>query len=88
MHDAMLSAGALLALLTLLVVVDNRVREQVMLRMNGGGHATADVVAAGNQVRDLVSVVASVVNDAVRMHSTLALFVVVATVLTVFMVRT
>jgi len=87
MNDAMVSAGALFALVTLLVAVDSRVREQVMLRI-GGGRATADVAAAETQVRDLLSVVFDVVNDAFRLHTTLTIFVVVATVLTVFMVRT
>ena len=87
MNDAMLSAGALLMLATLLVAVDSRVREQVMMRVSGG-HAGADIAVAEHQVRDLLSVVAAVVNDAVRLHTTLTLFVVVATVLTVFMLRT
>jgi hypothetical protein len=87
LNDAVVSAAALLALGTLLVAFDSRVREQVMIRVNGG-QATADVAAAEGQVRDLMSVVVAVVNDAVRLHTTLAIFVVVATVLTVFMVRT
>lgn len=86
-NDAMLSAGALLMLVTLLVAFDSRVRQQVMLRL-AGGNAGADVAAAEHQVRDLMSVVAAVVNDAVRLHTTLTLFVAVATVLTVFMLRT
>ena len=86
-NDAMVSAGALLALLMLLVAVDGRVREQVMLRVNGG-RVGGDVAVAEHQVRDLVGVVTAVVNDAVRLHTTLTIFVVVATVLTVFMVRT
>jgi len=87
-HDAMVSAGALLALLALLVAVDSRVREQVTLRMTSSSRATADVAAAGTEMRDLVSVVVDVVDDAMRLHTTLTLFVVVTTVLTVFMVRT
>jgi len=86
-NDAMVSAGALLALLTLLVAVDARVREQVMLRINGG-RMTGDVAVAEHQLLDLMSVVTAVVNDAVRLHTTLTIFVVVATVLTVFMLRT
>jgi hypothetical protein len=87
MHDAMVSAGALVVLLTLLVGVDGRVREQVTLRMTST-RARADVAAAGTEVRDLVGVVVDVVDDAMRLHTTLTLFVVVATMLTVFMVRT
>ena len=87
MTDAMASAGALLALVTLLVVVDSRVRELVMLRVSGG-HASEDVAAAGGQLHDLMGVILDVVNDAMRVHPMLSLFVVIATVLTVFMVRT
>jgi len=87
LHDAMLSAGALIALIAVLVAFDGRVREQVLQRMNTR-HATADVAAAQNQVLDIVNVVTGVVNDAFRLHTTLALFVVIATVLTVFMLRT
>jgi len=86
-NDAMVSAGALLALLALLVAVDSRVREQVTLRL-AGGHASADVAAAETQVRDLVAVVSDAVHDAIRLHTTLSIFVAVATVLTVFMLRT
>jgi hypothetical protein len=86
LNDAMLSVGALCVLLALLVAVDGRVREQVMLRLNGG-RATADVVVAESQVRDLVRVVVDVVRDAMMLHTTLSIFVVVATVLTVFMLR-
>jgi len=86
-NDAMVSTGALLALVMLLVAVDSRVREQVMLRVAGGG-ATADVAVAETQVRDLMAVIADAVHDAVRLHTTLTVFVAVATVLTVFMLRT
>jgi len=87
-NDAMLSASALFALLMLLVAVDSRVREQVMLRINGSGHVTSDVAIAEHQMRDLLSVVTAAANDAVRLHTTLTIFVVAATVLTVFMLRT
>jgi hypothetical protein len=87
LNDVMASAGALLVLLTLLVAVDSRVREQVMLRMSGGT-ASADVMQAGSRVKDLASVIVDVIADAARMHTTLMIFVIVATVLTVFMVRT
>jgi hypothetical protein len=86
-NDAMVSTGALAALLTLLVAIDGRVRHQVMLRFTGD-HASADVVNAGTQVRDMAGVILDVVGDAWRLHTALALFVIVATVLTVFMVRT
>ena len=86
LNDAFVSAGAIGVLLMLLVAFDRRVRDQVVLRV--AGHPTASAVAAGNEVRDVASIVMDVVNDAVRLHTTLAIFVVIATVLTVFMVRT
>jgi hypothetical protein len=72
-NDAMVSVGALAALLTLVVAVDGRAREQVKEL---------------DRVRDVVGVIVDVATDAMRLHTTLTVFVVVATVLTVFMVRT
>lgn len=86
MHDAMLSAGALLALLTVLVAVDGRVREHVM--QVSSGRDNSDLAFVSGQVRDVASLVLGVVNDAVKLHPILALFLVAATALTVFMVRT
>jgi hypothetical protein len=86
-HDAMLSAGALLLLVALLAAFDSRVRDHVMLR-SGPRHATAEMAEAGGELHGVVNVVVDVVNNAVHLHTTLTIFVVVATVLTVFMVRT
>lgn len=86
-NDAIMSAGALVALLALLVAIDSRVREQVVLRA-GGGRASTDVVKAGTQVRDFAAVLLQAITDAFRLHTTLAIFVVIATLLTLFMVRT
>ncbi len=86
MNDAMLSAGALLALVTALIAVDSRVREQVM--RIGSGSSDAGVTMVAGQVRELASLAFDVANDAVKLHPTLAIFVIVATVLTVFMLRT
>ena len=86
LHDAMLSVGALLLLLMLLAAMDGRVRDHVVHVSRG--QASADVTAAGSHARDIVSVVVDVAGDAMRFHTTLTVFVVIATVLTVFMVRT
>lgn len=86
-NDAIVSAGALTGLLTLLVVVDSRVRDQVFSGLHGG-RPTAEMVDAGSRVHDLAGVIFDVLGDAFRVHTGLALFVVIATVLTVFMVRT
>ena len=86
MNDAMLSAGALLELITVLVAVDGRVREHVV--RIGSGRSNSDLAFVGGQAREVASLVGGVVNDAVRLHPTMAIFLVAATVLTVFMVRT
>jgi hypothetical protein len=87
LSDGLISAGALAFLLAILVVLDSRVREQVLLRL-GGTQASADLAAAGSRARDLATVVFEVLKDQSHTHGTLMIFVVVATVLTLFMVRT
>ena len=86
-NDAMVSAAGLGALLALLVAVDSRVREQLMVQLRGG-RAPADVAVAESQLRTFLSVIVDAVSDAMMLHTTLAIFVIVAAVLTVFMLRT
>lgn len=85
--DALVSAGALAVLLAILVAVDGRVREQVTMRF-GGAQASADLAEAGSRVHSLANVLFEVVRDQSQMHAVLLIFVVAATVLTLFMVRT
>jgi hypothetical protein len=85
--DALASAAALAVLLAILVAFDGRVREQVTMRL-GGEQASADLAEAGNRVHGLASVLFEVVRDQSQMHVVLLIFVVAATVLTLFMVRT
>jgi len=86
-NDAMVSAAALGALLALLVAVDSRVRDQVMMQLKGG-RAHGDIAVVEGQLRAFMSIVVDAVRDAMMLHTTLTVFVVVATVLTVFMLRT
>ncbi len=85
--DTLISMGALAALLTTLVLIDGRVREQVSLRI-GGGHASTDLVDAGSRVRDLASVVIDAARGQSIEHAPMFIFVLVATVLVLFMLRT
>ena len=85
--DTLISMGALAALLTTLVLIDGRVREQVSRRI-GGGHASTDLVDAGSRVRDLASVVMDAARDQSIEHAPMFIFVLVATVLVLFMLRT
>lgn len=85
--DALISAGALVALILMLAAFDGRVREQLSLRI-GSGRASAQVVGAGAAVRDLTGVVADAVRDQSIEHAPLVIFVLAATVLVLFMLRT
>ena len=84
--DLLLSVAALGILLTVLMASDTRVRDMVSHRMNAG--ATSQVVSAGGQMHDLMTAIFDAVRYQAEMHTALTLFVIAATVLTVFMVRT
>lgn len=85
--DALISVGALIALILVLAAFDGRVREQISLRL-GSGRASAQVIDAGVVVRDLTGVVADAVRDQSIEHAPLVIFVLAATVLVLFMLRT
>jgi hypothetical protein len=85
--DFLLSACALLVLLGALVVSDERVRQELTLRMNGP-RASADIVAAGSRAGSLATLAIRAAKDQSQQHTPLMIFVVAATVLTLFMVRT
>jgi hypothetical protein len=85
--DVLISMGALSALLITLVLIDGRVREQVSMRI-GGAQASADLVNAGSAVRDVVTVVFEAARDQSIEHAPMFIFVLVATVLVLFMLRT
>ena len=86
LKDALMSCGAVLLLAVILLAMDGRVREQVALRFET--HDAKELAQTGAQVRNLASVVYDVVNDRSSNEKTLLVFVVAATVLVVFMVRT
>jgi len=84
--EAAVSVGALGALLMTLVAVDDRVREQVTVRFSGG--ASQQLTAAGSHVRDLGGVIMDALRDQSIEHAPLLIFVLAATVLVLFMLRT
>jgi hypothetical protein len=84
--DALLSIGALAILLFALVSVDDRVREQVSLRLSA--RPSVELATAGEQVRDLTSVVFRAARDQSIEHAPLLIFSLAATVLVLFMLRT
>jgi hypothetical protein len=86
-NDILLSAGALSVLLLALIAVDDRVRDQISLRISSARTA-AQLIEAGTQVQDFFTVVADAARTQSLEHAPLMLFVFVGTVLVLFMIRT
>jgi hypothetical protein len=84
--DALLSIGALAILLIALVSVDDRVREQVSLRLSA--RPSVELAAAGERLRDLTSVVFEAARHQSIDHAPLMIFALAASVLVLFMLRT
>jgi hypothetical protein len=85
--DFLMSLCALAIVLGTLVAFDARVRDQVMLRVNGA-QASTDIAVAQSQARHLAALIVSVAREQADQHAPLMIFVVVATGLTLFMLRT
>jgi hypothetical protein len=84
--DFLLSACAFAVVLAVIVAFDGRVREQVTMTMSGA-RASTELVAAQSQSHRLAAVVYAAAKDQVEEHTPLVIFLVVASMLTVFMVR-
>jgi hypothetical protein len=84
--DAMISLGAVLLLLMMLVTIDPRVREQVTGAW--GGPQSPGVATISNQMREVTSVVVSAARDHSIDNAPLMIFALAATVLVLFMLRT
>lgn len=85
--DLLLSACALSILVTILMVIDPRVREEVSARMDAQ-RAASDVSATTGQIRRMLVATSGVVKDQSETHGPLMTMLVVGTVLTVIMFRT
>lgn len=83
-NDALMSAGALAILLFVLVSVDARVREHAVRIVNSA--SSGDV--GGTRLSDIGSTLLVAARDQSVAHAPLAIFVVVAVVLLLCMVRT
>ena len=84
--DALVSAAAVTALLLALVAIDDRVREQIVLRMSAG--PTAQLADLGSRVRDVAAILVIAARDQSIEHAPLMIFALAATVLVLFMLRT
>jgi chromate transport protein ChrA len=85
--NGLLTVGPPLMLLAFLVAIDDRVREQLTLRV-APAHAAQALVAAGSTARSLASVLIEAGRDQTLAHAPLLIFAMAATMLTIFMVRT
>jgi hypothetical protein len=85
--DTLISIGALAALLATLVLVDDRVREQVSMRFSGRTPST-ELHDAGRRVSDIAHVVMLALADRGLEHGPMLIFALAAIVLVLFMLRT
>jgi hypothetical protein len=85
-NDALISIVALTLLLVVLASVNERVRHEVSLRLNGD-RAQTELAGAAASVQRLAGVVVDAARDQTIEHAALAIFVVAAGVLTIFMLR-
>ena len=83
--DALISASALVALLLALVAIDDRVREQILMRVNAG--PTAQVTNLGSTLGEVAAIITAAARDQSIEHAPLMIFVVAGTVLVLFMLR-
>ena len=84
--DVLLSIAALGMLLAVLVSVDERVRDQVALRLTTHGVRT-ELQSAGAQMRGLAGVMYEAARDQSIEHAPMMILVVSAGALVVFMLR-
>jgi hypothetical protein len=84
--DALVSAGALLIVLTALMAIDGRVRAQIGAAVSGAA-SPEGVTGAGGKVLYLAGVVTSAARDQSINHAPMVIFVVAATVLVTLTLR-
>jgi hypothetical protein len=84
--DALMSTGAVVLLLLMLVAIDDRVREQVSASFRTA--PTTELVSAVAILQNIATIVFSAARHQTIQHAPLVIFVVAATLLTLFMLRT
>ena len=84
--NGLLTAGPPLMLLSFLIAIDDRVREQLTLRL-APAHGAQALIAAGSTARILASVLIEAGRDQSLAHAPLLIFAMAAAMLTLFMVR-
>lgn len=84
--DAFISAAALVTLLVALIAIDPRVRERAAVAARGAASPAA-VGDVGGRLGETASLVVTVARDQGMEHAPLVVFVGIAAVLVVFMLR-
>ncbi len=85
--DALISIGAVTLLLAILVSVDERVRQQVSLRLTRS-EAQSELRGAGVQAHDLAGVIIDAARHQSIEHAPMMIFVLAGSVLFLCMLRT
>jgi len=84
--DVMMSMGTLAVLIAILASFDERMRQEVMLRVHGD--PSAQMASATASAHSLMATVITVVRSYSIEHAPMVIFVVLAVVLLGFMLRT
>jgi hypothetical protein len=85
-RELLLSIGTVIAILLVLVAVDDRVRDQVALR--AVAHPRVEIASAGQTAQNLTTVLLDAAREQSLAHAPLLIFALAAVVLTLFMLRT
>ena len=85
--DASMTAGSALALVLALVMIDERVREQIKAVLDTR-HPAAVLTDLGQRVSEVLAIVAVAARHQSLEHAPLVIFAVAATVLVICMLRT
>ena len=85
--EAMMTAGGALALVLALVLLDDRVRDQIGMVLDAR-HPGATLTDLGGRAGHIAAIVAIAARELSLEHAPLVIFALAATVLVLFMLRT
>ena len=85
--DAAMTAGGALALVVALVMLDDRVRDQISAVFDAR-HPSVALAGLGGHVSEILAIVAVAAREQSLEHAPLVIFALAATVLVLFMLRT
>jgi hypothetical protein len=85
--DAMLTAGGALAVVIGLVVINDRVRHEIVMQLTVA-RPSGELASVGGRARDLAMVMLQAAHDQSLAHAPLVIFAFAGIVLFVFMLRT